>query len=197
MVLLVALAATGAACGGGPSGPDGAPILGPCDGTPNYVSQVTLNRWRRFPLRLHVMEATFPEANRERALARIRAGLALWAEATGGRIGTLVETSRPEDADLVVLVEDLQGFAAARTTHEGGRPFLSGGRIVFDRQVVIEGAAFENPALLAALAAHEMGHLLGIIGHPFAPEDALMHSPFGSLTPTPADVNTLNRAYCR
>lgn len=185
------------ACGDGPSGSGDPelPILGDCGLVPNYTSQVTLNRWRTFPLRYHVDLSTFPVENRDWIVARIDEGLRRWSAATGDRIGGLTPAGTSAGADFVVAIEDRDMVVAARTTHTTGSPHLAGGRIAFDLETVIRLAELQSE-VLAALAAHEMGHLLGIIGHPVT-RGVLMRAPLESDEPTVTDVHTLEHAYCR
>jgi len=182
-------------CGGsaGPTALEPGPILGDCLIEPHYVGQVVLNRWRSFPLRTLFLEDSFPAENRARILALIEDGIEAWAEGTGGRIGSVTPTSVDATADLVIEARELEQ-AGAFTTHGTGTPYLARARIVFDRETVARLAQMDDGALLSALAAHEMGHVLGIIGHPQR-EDVLMFE-LGPLRPTPADLNTIGHAYC-
>jgi predicted Zn-dependent protease len=143
-----------------------------------------------------VYESTFPDANRDQILARIVDGINAWAVSTSNQIGSLIRVGSPGEADFVIVGQDSHGEWAAQVTHSGGNPFLHGGRIAFDRQTVIALFAREPSQILSALAAHEMGHLLGILGHP-AMEGVLMHNPLQSLRPTTEDINTMSDAYCR
>lgn len=184
-------------CGGGTSGPDSdpPPILGSCNVEPNYIAQVSLNRWREFPLGFHLDDSAFPSQNRDRMLAQLVDGINAWAVSTGHQIGSVIRVNSPEEADFIIVVQDFNGSGAALTTHSGGSPFLHGGRIAFDRQTLIELSELEGSQILPALAAHEMGHLLGILGHP-ATENVLMHAPLQAANPTTEDINTLSHAYC-
>jgi hypothetical protein len=193
---IVAAVAIAVACDGGPtSSPvlEPGPILGECLVEPHYVGQTPLNRWRNFPLRYLVLEDGFPVEDRARILALILDGVGLWAEGTGGRIGTVIPARDDATADLVLEARALEE-AAAFTTHATSTPYLARARIVFDRATVVGLAEAQDGALLSALAAHEMGHVLGIIGHP-QQENTLMYG-LGALRPTAADLNTMSHAYC-
>jgi hypothetical protein len=87
--------------------------------------------------------------------------------------------------------------------HSTGTPFLAGGVIQFNRLGMQEGEDLFREGSISRetflrgtshIAAHEMGHLLGIIGHP-SRTDVLMGPEFHD-APTALDVNTLIRAYC-
>ncbi|HEY7531482.1 MAG TPA: hypothetical protein VH681_01715 [Nitrospiraceae bacterium] len=92
----------------------------------------------------------------------------------------------------------------ARTFHSTGTPFLAGGEIAYNPSAMSEPEGLVRDGVLSreaflrgisGIAAHEMGHLLGIIGHPRW-TDVLMGPRYYD-SPTIADVNTLIEAYCR
>ena len=170
------MAWTGTACNSGsPGGPDEAvPTYGPCNLPPNYVGEVVLNRWPSFPLTYFFDAASFPAEFLEDYRSAITDGIRRWDEAT------------------------------ARVVHSTGTPFLAGGEIQYNptgmregEDLVREGRISRQTFLrgVSGIAAHEMGHLLGIIGHPS--QDVLMGLLSFHDTPTTADVNTLVHAYCR
>lgn len=195
-----------AACGGGsPAGPEPVPTYGPCDQQPNYVVAVGLNRWREFPLAYFFDDAAFTAEFRDVYREAITEGIRRWHDATANELGAVVEVGAPEEADFVITFRGVTPTGlAARTFHATGTPFLAGGEIAFNSTTLVEveedvrngvtsRRGFRNG--LAAIAAHEMGHLLGIIGHPNR-DDSIM----GDITndfPTTADVHTLVHAYCR
>lgn len=199
------LVAAAAACNSGsPAGTDGAvPIYGACDVEPTYVSEVNLNRWRSFPLAYFFDAASFPPEFLTDYRTAISDGIRRWDEATANELGAVVETDDREAADFVILYLELQVGAAARVIHATGTPFLAGGEIQFNPVGMREGEELLRAGTISqetfhrgisSIAAHEMGHLLGIIGHPSRP-DALMGPTFHD-APTIVDVNTLVRAYC-
>lgn len=196
-----------AACNGSsPAGPDQAvPIYGSCNQRPNYIDEVALNRWRSFPLPYFFDSASFSPDFVDLYRDAIGTGIQRWADVTGTALGTIVEVDVREDADLVVIFRDvLPADISARAFHRTGTPFLAGGEIAFNRldmeareQRVRDGLLDREIFIFVVtlIAAHEMGHILGIIGHPMR-DDVLMGDGLVAF-PQPADLNTLIHAYCR
>ncbi len=135
----------------------------------------------------------------------ITTGIRRWEEATGNGLGAVVQVDDRDRAQFVITFRDVTPSSTfARTFHATGTPFLAGGEIAFNRSYLteIEGRVRDGELepevyarAVAGVAAHEMGHLLGIIGHSTR-DDVLMGSSFHD-APTIADVNTLVHAYCR
>jgi predicted Zn-dependent protease len=199
------LLCTAAACNSdSPTGPDEAvPIYGACDVQPTYVGEVNLNRWRSFPLTYFFDDASFPADFLVDYRAAITDGIRRWDEATPNELGAVVEVDDRDNADFVILYLEFPVPAAARVIHSTGTPFLAGGQIQFNPIGMREGEDFVREGMISretfhrgisSIAAHEMGHLLGIIGHP-SRTDALMGPAFHD-APTTIDINTLIRAYC-
>jgi predicted Zn-dependent protease len=180
------------------------PIYGSCDVEPTYASQVVLNRWPSFPLSYHYRDETFPMEFREEYRSAILDGIRRWDAMTANELGAVVEVDDSEDAQFVISYRAFSPpLIPARTTHGNGQPFLAGGEIWFNptglqegedllREGRIQRATFLR--VVSSIGAHEMGHLLGIIGHSARP-DVLMGTEFID-APTQMDVNTLIRAYC-
>ena len=115
-----------------------------------------------------------------------------------------MEVADREDAQFVIMYRAFSPvLATARVTHSTGSPFLAGGEIQFNPTGMREGEDLVREGTIsretfhrgiAGIAAHEMGHLLGIIGHS-SRTDVLMGPAFHD-APTIVDVNTLIRAYC-
>ena len=106
------------------------------------------------------------------AIVRVLALLALLAAACA-------KAALPQDLSAHVLLRRRLvpgGIPRRLPAREGG----------ISRQAFLRG--------ISGIAAHEMGHLLGIIGHSTR-TDVLMGPTFHD-APTIADVNTLIRAYC-
>jgi predicted Zn-dependent protease len=200
------LLCTAAACNSGsPAGPDGAiPIYGACDVQPTYVGEVNLNRWPSFPLAYFFDAASFPPEFLEDYRSAITDGIRRWDEATSNDLGAVVEVADREAADFVITYREFTPvLATARVIHSTGTPFLAGGEIQFNPTGMREGEDLVREGTISretfhrgisGIAAHEMGHLLGIIGHS-SRTDVLMGPAFHD-APTVVDVNTLIRAYC-
>lgn len=207
--LVVASVLLLASCGGSsPSDPGrGVPVYGPCGLRPNYVDEVLLNRWPAFPLTYFFDSASFTADFREEYRSAIAEGLRRWNVASGSELGSLVEVDDPGSADFQVIF----GIVAApqvpaQTIHRTGTPFLSGGVIGFNAPFMEEGEALVRAGelsreafvrVVARVAAHEVGHLMGIIGHPDDDDTLMGPSPLTLERPTVEDVNTLIHAYCR
>lgn len=171
---------------------------------PTYVNEVNLNRWRSFPLAYFFDAASFPAEFLDDYRPSITDGIRRWDEATTNELGAVVEVDSPDDADFVITYGEFGSVpASARTIHTTGTPFLAGGEIQFIRSGMREGEDLVRDGVISrqgfhrgisGIAAHEMGHLMGIIGHS-SRTDVLMGPEFHD-APTIADVNTLIRAYC-
>lgn len=207
-LLIVALACRG----GSPAGPDPlpptgdeVPIYGSCGVEPNYVGQVSLNRWRSFPLAYYFDAAAFSVEFLDDYGPAIRDGIGRWDAATENELGAVIEVQDPAAADFVITYRAITPLAAtARAFHATGTPFLAGGEIVYNPTGMREGEELARDGGISpeafrrgisGIAAHEMGHLLGIIGHSTR-GDVLMGPEFRD-APTIYDVNTLMHAYCR
>jgi predicted Zn-dependent protease len=181
------------------------PIYGSCDVQPTYASQVRLNRWPSFPLGYYLDATTFPAEFLEEYTSAIEDGIRRWDAATANDLGAVVEVQDPDDAHFVISYRHYAGpVSSARTVHSNGTPFLAGGQIWFNPSGMAEGEDLYREGRISratfvrvtsSIAAHEMGHLMGIIGHTTR-TDAIMGPEFVD-APTVVDVNTLIRAYCQ
>lgn len=181
------------------------PLYGACDVQPTYANEVALNRWPSFPLTYFFDAETFPTEFIEEYRSAITNGIRRWDEATVNELGAVVEVDDPEDAHFVISYRATSPvLASARTVHANGTPFLAGGEIWFNPTGMREGEDLLREGRISRetflrvtshIAAHEMGHLMGIIGHS-SRDDVLMGLEFHD-APTQVDVNTLIRAYCR
>lgn len=202
----VAFVAAAAACkGASPAGPDGeVPIYGACDVQPTYVNEVALNRWPSFPLTYIFDAASFPAEFLEEYESAIAAGIRRWDLATANQLGAVEEVEDRGTADFVIIYDEVSTAPAiAFTVHSTGTPFLAGGEIHYVARGTREGEDLLREGrisrqtflrVISSIAAHEMGHLMGIIGHS-SREDVLM-GPELHDAPTTLDLNTLIRAYC-
>jgi predicted Zn-dependent protease len=202
---LVLLTVAAACKGASPVGPDSeVPIYGACNVQPTYVSEVALNRWPSFPLTYFFDAASFPSEFLEEYESAIAAGIRRWDMATANQLGAVEEVEDRGTADFVITYDEVSTEPAiAFTVHSTGTPFLAGGEIHYVASGMREGEDLLREGrisrqtflrVISSIAAHEMGHLMGIIGHS-SREDVLM-GPRLLDAPTTLDLNTLSRAYC-
>jgi predicted Zn-dependent protease len=102
-------------------------------------------------------------------------------------LGAVVEVADREGADFEITYRAFSPpLFPARTIHRNGIPFLSRGVIQFNPTGMREGEDLVRAGTISretfhrgisGIAAHEMGHLLGIIGHS-SRTDALMGPAF-------------------
>ena len=181
------------------------PIYGLCDQHPNYSNEVILNRWPTFPLSFYFDAASFPAAFLSDYRSETIAGMSSWNQLSGGDLGAITEVENPSRADFMITYKELlPAEALGGTRHSTGTPFLAGGEIAFNKHSMREGETLASEGAISrdrfrevvrGVAAHEMGHLLGIIGHPRW-TDVLMGPVFHD-APSAPDINTLSHAYCR
>jgi hypothetical protein len=201
----LALTAAVACKGASPTSPPlEIPVYGSCDVLPTYSSEVALNRWPSFPLTYYFYAETFPVEFLDDYRAAISDGIRRWDESTINELGAVIEIDDPEDAHFLISYRAFSPpLFPARTFHGNGSPFLAGGEIQFNPTGMEEGEDLVRAGTIShetfrrgisGIAAHEMGHLMGILGHS-SRSDVLMGREFHD-APTLADVNTLIRAYC-
>lgn len=184
----------------------GAEILARCGGAPSFADQTELKRWASFPVDVYVDLDSLPRAGRRDYREGIERGVALWSEATSGRIGSFrIRYDRPGAPVRIRLVSSPLPDGAVASTELT----FTASRIVA-ATVHLTPSRFGSGALLArdvaSTTAHEMGHVLGIIDHSPYPEDKMWVSGnFDALGRTidpgalltARDVNTIEEAYCR
>lgn len=209
MALLSAiLFATIQACdSGSPAGlDDPVPTYGECNLTPNYINEVDLNRWPSFPLRYYFDSASFPTEFLADYRSSITDGIRRWHELAVDELGAIIEVNAQTDSDFLVVYREITPTnSPARTFHSTGTPYLEGGEIVYNSTAMAQVEemvrnGFSRDAFrrgLSSIAAHEMGHLMGIIGHPSRTDVLMGSSVFSQDGPTLSDMNTLIHAYCR
>jgi predicted Zn-dependent protease len=184
----------------------GIPVLGECGLAPSFAQATQLKRWESFPIDVAVDLSSFPAEFRETYREGVARGAGLWAEATGGRIGSVrIHYDRQESPISISLSEIPLPDRAIGSTELN----VMGSRIL-SATVSLTRSRFEGTAFLAqdvaSTTAHEMGHALGIVDHSPHSEDKMWASGnFGlanegrdpSHLITPRDANTLEEAYCR
>lgn len=200
--LFSALAAAAAAamlmtagCGGanGNSGGGDAPSVEAAGRfVPNYAGEITnLRRWPNASVTVRIVS---PEAGDAVAAAektaRVRKGMALWDEPTNRQIA-LEFTSDP-NADITVTFVpsgSLNGTAVGETrvVYRAPAQVLVSATIAIDQSLDAE--------TMTEVAAHELGHALGLEGHSSYPEDILYAHVHLPAQVTRRDANTLLANY--
>ena len=179
-----------AACGSSPiaptattPGPDPAPAA--CNANqyqPNYVAELNLLntvKYPSWPIRAYIEEPEltrrgYSDARRTFIVQAIMRGLSAWARRTDGKVGQVVATSDFSQATLTVVFRNQQDGQLGAVTHES-----SGGAVRVSRMVLnvdyIESRVGAD-RLWEYTPAHEMGHALGIVGHPSSAQSIM--APF-------------------
>lgn len=177
-----------------------------CGASPSFTAETELKRWERLPIDVYVDLESLPEANRTAYMAGIARGVGLWGEATAGRIDAFrLNDDRPESPVHLSIVD-----GKLKDDALGGTELRFASNRIVGATVQIARSEREGTAFLvhdvASTTAHEMGHVLGIVGHSSHPEDKMSTS--GNLNReteardpsallTARDINTVAEAYCR
>jgi|SRR5688572_6245724 len=174
-----------AACGSSPIEPSEtttdppAAACGASQHQPNYVAELNMMnsvRYTSWPIRAYIEEPElarrgYSDTRRAFIVQAIMRGLSAWARQTGGKVGQVVATSDFNQATLTVVFRNQQENQLGAVTHE-----TSGGAIRVSRMVLnvdyIETRAGAD-RLWESTPAHEMGHALGIVGHPSSPQSLM------------------------
>jgi hypothetical protein len=204
--LLCHIALALVACTPLPTGADTTQALAACGVQPNFAAETQLKRWQRFPVDVYVDLSTLPEATHAVYREGVEKGIDLWAQATVGQIGAFrVSYERTGSPVSVAIVPGKLPDSAIGITE---LTFTSD--LIVSADVQLTRSHYEGTPFLvndiANTAAHEMGHVLGIVDHSPFPEDKMWVSgnftihnhaddPLSLLTRR--DVNTLQEAYCR
>lgn len=200
---LISVAITG--CGGGGGGPSKPrptptstplPVPGNCTATsysPNYVSNITLQHWPGFPLRIYL------NATDARTRALTLRGFDQWVTATGNRV-TYSLVNSADQADIVVKFALLQPgsetLGVTTTYYYQGESTIQNAEIQF-YYYPTDANIQDVDKVNQSVAAHEFGHALGIAGHSPNTADLMYPRATGGLENiTSRDLNTLRTAYC-
>ena len=188
--------------------PGSATAAPPCP-TPSY--DVTPLRWEAFPILVYIEEPELtrrgysPERTRQ-IVQLIMKGLGSWADATGQRVGAIQRVTDYSKSQLNVVFRNGTG----NTIH--GRvqgDFIRHATIMMDIMKnesfgapfvqTYEGRSFTDGAdhRTVYTAAHEMGHVLGIVRHPESSGSLMVDSPEQMFYegPQPIDVNAIMKKY--
>jgi hypothetical protein len=185
------------ACGGSPIEPSGT-NPGAAGGSgcqamrPNY--QVSALRWENFPIRVYIedIELTrrgFSVARTAAIADLIMRGLGSWAAATNGRIGATTRVTDASTSHLNVVFRNNSGHTIhdARTGN-----YIQHATVLVDPHFTEAFADRDHRWI--NMAAHEMGHVLGIVEHPAGITGSLMVNEAEQVRyegPQPYDVNSI------
>lgn len=170
---------------------------GTCDGDeflPNYVYNLTaLLHWPGIPVNIYfVQDQYYTDSLRATALA----GFDEWTSSTNGGIYWVVTTNSNDAHIRVSFTPTLSGNTLGITT------FSYSGDILLPVVDMKIRTAFNGAPLLDGdiqeIAAHEMGHAMGIYGHSDQPSDVMYPSQALGIVHylTLRDTNTMKTGYC-
>ena len=163
---------------------------------PNYAAEVGVfgsERWERFPITIWIDPSTVRDAEE---MSSLRTGLSSWSEATSGVLGVSFLQAE-QDAQIKVRIVDMLDGANGITHHTvTDRGFIRSATIdiVRPRWVGAPYAQYKS-SVVSRLAAHEMGHVLGIVRHAATPGTIMLPNSATDF-PAPLDVNTIKAKYC-
>jgi hypothetical protein len=172
-----------------------------CDASmfqPNYAAEVSVFesvRWQRFPITIWIDPLTVQDPEE---MSSLRDGLSSWSKATGGILGVLFLREERDAQIKVRMVETLdEGEGITRyTLSEGAFARAATIEIVRPRWVDVGSSNVQyRSSTVSRLAAHEMGHALGIVRHTTNP-GTMMLPVSATDFPSQRDVNTIKAKYC-
>jgi hypothetical protein len=163
---------------------------------PNYAAEVGVFesvRWERFPIAIWIDPSTVRDAEE---MSNLRTGLSAWSEATGGVLGVSFLQTEGDAQIKVRIVDKLDGANGITRDTVIERGFVRGATIdiVRPRWVGPQNVQYRS-STVSRLAAHEMGHALGIVRHTETP-GTIMLANAATDFPASLDVNTIKAKYC-
>lgn len=193
--------------GGGPALDQytGAPVVGD-----DYLSEITENgrrvRWAlsKMPLKVYIEQAPIGIRNFQPSFVNdVRRGMDVWCAVLGHQL-TYELVSNKEQADI--RVSWTNGLDTRGHNGDGGTAYTAGlmiPRIRDERLEYMEVkiATFDihgkaqTSDVIYAVAIHELGHGLGLLGHSDNPGDIMYAENQHVTQPSARDMNTLRRLY--
>ncbi len=176
----------------------------------DYLDEVTDNgrliRWSvtKLPLKLYIERSPVGVRNFQPSfINNIRKAMDVWVKALDNRI-TYVMVDSPEEADIRVYWVNTLDTRGQHT--ETGTTFHAGITVpeIRDEQLKnmeIKMATFDiagkpqSPQNILAVAIHEMGHAMGLLGHSEDIRDIMYAQNQLSFEPSTRDLNTIRRLY--
>jgi tetratricopeptide (TPR) repeat protein len=176
----------------------------------DYLDQITEGgqrvRWAlsKMPLKVYIEQTPLGIRNFQPSfVSQVRKGLDVWVGVLGHQL-TYVLVNAKEGADIRVSwtnTIDTRGHSEdGGTAYTAGlmTPKIRGNRIEsMDVQIAtfdIQGKA-QTADIIYAVAIHELGHSLGLLGHSLNPNDIMFAENQHVIQPSRRDMNTLRKLY--
>jgi predicted Zn-dependent protease len=164
---------------------------------PNYVQELGLLntvRYASWPVRAYIEEPEltrrgYSDARRVAIVHSIMQGLSSWARRSGGKIGAIVATTDPSEATLTVVFRNLPGNQLGGVTHESSNGAIRVSRMTINADFIETRVG--RDLLWEHTPAHEMGHALGIVGHPSTTESVMFAGVGDFKEPQLIDINSM------
>lgn len=179
-------------------------------GKDNYLDDITENgriiRWSlaKMPLKLYIERSPQGIRNFQPSfISEVRKAMQLWCGILSHQM-SFVEVNDPVQADIRVTwtnTIDTHGHDS-----DGGTAYTAGLTLpnLRDEQLqnmAVQIATFDiqgkpqNTDIIYAVAIHELGHSLGILGHSNNPRDIMYAQNQHVTAPSPRDINTIRKLY--
>jgi hypothetical protein len=164
--------------------------------TPNYAVEAGIfqsPRWEHFPVTIYIDSSTVENSLE---MSELRTGLSEWSDATNGVLGVRFVDNSKDGQVMVKMVDRIPG-ANGRTRFpwtDHGVARLATVEIVHAR--FSHGDVGVKTRTVQRDAAHEMGHVLGIMRHTTKPGTMMFHNAATDV-PSRLDINTIRTKYCQ